>query len=142
MTREIDPDDIANENLSWDEAEYLRVRSRLPDGYPMPDPPDNGDDDETPRELLPSKATPLAEQSVPVMGNQGGIVDDNDEFEGVGGDYSKEEGWNNPKRRTELAKRGLSTDGNMEEMIARLRRSDADELSEDDYEATDEDEDE
>jgi hypothetical protein len=136
MTREIDPDDIANENLSWDEAEYLRVRGRLPEGYEMPDPPDDGDDDDpSEKEYLPSKVTPLDEQSVPVMGNQGGIVEDSGELEGVGGDYSKEEGFNNDKRRAELAKRGLSTDGNMDTMIARLRRSDADELYEDDYPA-------
>ena len=139
MTREIDQEAIDNETLSWDEAEYLRVRGRLPAGYPMPDPEDDGgDDEEDQSDYLPSRATPLEEQTVPVMGNKGGIVDDSDGLEGVGGNYSKDEGWNNDKRRAELAKRELSTDGNMEEMIARLRRSDSNELLDDDYATDDE----
>lgn len=139
MTREIDQEAIDNETLSYAEAEYLRVRGQLPEGYPMPDPEDDGEeDDDEQSDYLPSRATPLEEQTVPVMGNKGGIVDDSDGLEGVGGNYSKDEGWNNDKRRAELAKRGLSTDGNMDEMIGRLRRSDSDELLEDDYETEDE----
>jgi len=94
MTREIDPDDIANENLSYEEYEYLRVRGRLPKGYPAMDPPDDegGEDDEDQSEYLPSRVTPLEDQSVPVMGNRGGIVEDSGELDGVGGNYSNEEG--------------------------------------------------
>lgn len=142
MTREIDPDDIANENLSYEEYEYLRVRGRLPKGYPAMDPPDDegGEDDEDQSEYLPSRVTPLEDQSVPVMGNRGGIVEDSGELDGVGGNYSNEEGWNNDKRRAELAKRGLSVAGNKEVMISRLRRFDSEELYDDDYETTDESE--
>lgn len=135
--RDIDQEAIDNESLTYAEAEYLRVRGRLPEGYPMPDPEDDGEDDDEQSEYLPRKSTPLEEQTVPVMGNKGGIVDDSDGLEGVGGNYSKEEGWNNEKRRTELAKRGLSVAGNMDEMIDRLRRSDSDQLEEDDYDSSD-----
>lgn len=160
MTREIDPQAIEDETLTWEEYEYLRVRGRLPDDYPEMEPPeDDGDDeqaeylpskvvpldeqtvplmeedDEDKAEYKPSKSTPLEEQSVPVMGNKGGIVEEDGELEGVGSDYSNEEGWNNDKRRAELAKRGLVVSGNKEEMIGRLRRYDADELYEDDLEA-------
>ena len=132
--RDIDPDDIATGNLTFAEAEYLRVRGRLPADYEMPDNDEGEDEGEESDDYLPSRVTPLEEQSVPVMGNNGGIVDDEDGFSGVGSNYSKEEGWNNDKRRVELAKRGLSVDGNMEVMVSRLRRSDSDELSDDDYE--------
>jgi hypothetical protein len=72
------------------------------------------------------------------MGNRGGIVEDEDDegLSGVGSDYT--DGWNNDRRRTELAKRGLSVAGNKEEMTGRLRRYDSDELYEDDYEVEDE----
>ena len=134
MAREIDPDDIANGTLSWEEAEYLRVRGKLPADYEMPDPP-SGED--TAEEPVPTKVTPLEQQSVPVFFMNGGIVDDSDGLEGVGGNYSKEEGWNNPKRREELAKRGLVVDGSMDEMIDRLRRSDSGQLTDDDIDSDD-----
>jgi hypothetical protein len=65
-------------------------------------------------------------------------VDEDDEsgYSGVGSDYT--DGWNNDRRRAELAKRSLSVAGNKEEMISRLRRFDSDELYEDDYEAEEE----
>lgn len=138
--RDIDPDDIASGNLSFAEAEYLRVRGRLPADYEMPEN-DEGEDegeDEEQSDYLPSRAIPLEDQTVPAIGNNGGIVDDDDDFSGVGSNYSKEEGWNNDKRRVELAKRGLSVDGNMETMVSRLRRSDSNELYDEDYEATEE----
>lgn len=163
MTREIDPQAIEDETLTWEEYEYLRVRGKLPADYPEMEPPeDDGDEEEAEykpskvvpldeqtvpemledddtsaedrAEYMPSKVIPLEEQSVPVMGNKGGIVEDSGELEGVGSDYSNEEGWNNDKRRAELAKRGLVVTGNKEEMIGRLRRYDADELYEDDLE--------
>ena len=74
MTREIDPEAIENESLTWEEYEYLRVRGRLPEGYPAMDPPEEDEEDEEDQsDYLPSKATPLEDQSVPVMGNRGGI---------------------------------------------------------------------
>jgi len=72
-----------------------------------------------------TKVTPLEEQQVPTIATKGGIVDDAEE------DY--EEGWNNNQRRAELTRRGLSIDGNKDELIARLRRSDTDTLEDDDH---------
>jgi len=132
LTREIDPEAIENGNLTWEEAEYLRVRGQLPAGYEMPDPPEGEEDEE--EASSESRVTPLEEQTVPVMGDAGGIVEDEGEYSGVGSEYSNEEGWNNDKRRAELAKRGLSVAGNKEEMVGRLRRFDSDELFEEDYE--------
>jgi hypothetical protein len=134
LTREIDPEAIESGDLTWEEAEYLRVRGKLPEGFEMPEAPE-GEEEEEPSEPT-SRVTPLEDQTVPVMEDAGGIVleEDDEGLSGVGSDYSNEEGWNNEKRRAELAKRGLSVAGNKEEMIGRLRRHDSDELFEDDYE--------
>jgi len=72
-----------------------------------------------------TKFTPLEEQTVPTIATRGGIVDNAEE------DY--EEGWNNNQRRAELTRRNLSIDGNKDELIARLRRSDTDTLEDDDH---------
>lgn len=137
MTREIDPDAIESGSLTFAEAEYLRVRGKLPKDYEMPDP-DEGDLPPDPPETMEdveiqsypieTRKTPLEDQDSPSIGNRGGIVDDDDEED----DYSNENGWNNDSRRAELSKRGLSVDGNKEALIARLRRSDADMLEEGD----------
>ena len=131
MTREIDPEDIESGNLSFAEAEYLRVRGKLPKDYEMPEPED-GDLQEVlevaDQPPVPTKKTPLEDQDVPSIGNRGGIDDDEDGED----DYSTESGWNNDSRRAELSKRGLSVDGRQAELIARLRRSDAGELVEGD----------
>jgi hypothetical protein len=60
----------------------------------------------------------------------------------VVGEYG--EGWTNETRRTELEKRGLETDGNKEELIARLQQDDRDDgaVDEEDLEDDTEDEDE
>lgn len=138
MTREIDPEAIENGTLTFAEAEYLRVRGRLPKDYEMPDP-DDGDLPPDPPETMEeveiqsypttTRKTPLEDQDSPSIGNRGGIVEDDDEEE----DYSNERGWNNDKRRAELSSRGLSVDGSKDELIARLRRSDADMLEDDDH---------
>lgn len=121
MTREIDPKKLERGSLSWEEAEYLRVRGKLPANYEMPDPPDTPDPE--PVEKV-SRIQPLEDQTIPAIGRSGGIVDDGDE------DY--DEGWNNNQRRAELSKRGLSVDGNKDEMMDRLIRSDNDELLDED----------
>jgi hypothetical protein len=131
--REIDPEKISSGKLSFAEAEYLRVRGRLPADYVMPENKSGEAEDEE-SEYLPRRSIPLQEQTVPVMGNLGGIVDETNNFNGVGSNYSNEEGWNNDKRRAELAKRSLSVSGPKEELISRLRRSDTNELSDEDYE--------
>jgi hypothetical protein len=123
MARSINKQDVADGTLSWEDAMYLKQRNRLPRGYVMPDPPD-GFDDEKPSPG--TKVTPIEQQSVPTIGAKGGIVEDDEEEE-----YT--DGWNNDQRRAELSKRGLSVNGRMDDMIARLRRSDTDTLLDDDY---------
>jgi hypothetical protein len=121
---EIDPEKIAKGKLTFLEAKYLRDRGLLPEGYEMPPNPKEGQEEPPP--LPTSRVTPLAEQSIPTIEAQGGIVDDDDDEE----DY--EEGWNNDQRRAALSERGLSVDGNKSELIARLRRSDLGQLEDDD----------
>jgi|SRR5580765_7062246 len=118
MSRDIDPDRIAAGDLTYAEAQYLQDRMQLPADYEMPD------SDVRPRkETVPgTQFTPLEQQSVPTMKNAGGIVED---------DYL--EGWNNESRRAELSKRGLSLEGNKDDLIARLRRSDTNQLTDEDY---------
>ena len=118
MAREISQEAIEAGELTYLEAKYLRDRGRLPKGYEMPDPPEVGD-----RAARPSRVTPLEEQSVPTIGRNGGIVADNDDE-----DEAYDDGWNNNQRRAELSKRGLSVEGKKDDLIGRLRRSDADEL--------------
>lgn len=121
MSKNINPQAIEDQTLSYLDAKYLRDRGRLPKGYPMPDPPEVVDED---RPAKPSKHTPLDEQTVPTIAARGGIVVDDEEQD----EESYTSGWNNDQRRAELSKRKLSVEGNKDEMIARLRRSDASSL--------------
>lgn len=47
-------------------------------------------------------------------------TDDDDVEDDEPEDYSTERGWDNDRRRAELTRRGLSIDGNRDELIARL----------------------
>ena len=125
MSMKVDPEKIAKGKLTFLEAKYLKDRGLLPDGYEMPEAPKEDEDAVHPSALIPSRVTPLEEQSVPTIGAQGGIIEDDEEE-----DY--EEGWNNDQRRAALSERGLSVDGNKSELIARLRRSDLGQLEDDD----------
>jgi hypothetical protein len=132
MTREIDPEAIKNGTLTEEEVIYLRDRGRLPADYDdsevgsvEPQPPDTAEDMVIQQYQTETKYTPLEDQDSPTIQARGGIVGDEEEE-----DYL--EGWNNDSRRAELSKRGLSLDGNKDEMVARLRRSDTDELLDED----------
>jgi len=123
MSLQIPPEHLANPELLT-EAErwyiWTRTPSKYPKGLERPVAP------ETKERVAPgTKVTPLEQQSIPTIGEPGGIQDDTDE------DY--EEGWNNPQRRAELTRRGLSIDGKKDDLIGRLRRSDSQELLPDDY---------
>jgi SAP domain len=118
MSREIEQDRIDSGDLTYAEACYLRDRGKLPADYEMPE----SDEEEVEKTVPTTNYTPLEQQSVPKMERAGGIVEE---------DY--EEGWNNPSRRAELSKRGLSIDGTKEVLVSRLRRSDTDQLEDDDY---------
>lgn len=123
MSMEIDPDDIEAGNLSFAEAKYLQDRGRLPADYEMPTNPKDGEEPEPPSRT--NRVPSLEEQQKPSIQAKGGIVDDGEEE-----DY--EEGWNNDQRRAALSERGLSLDGNKAELLGRLRRSDLNELQDDD----------
>lgn len=110
MALQIDKERIENKELTDYEVDYLRTRGKLPADY--------------------FGETKLENQSVPRIGTSGGIIEDDEEE-----DY--EDGWNNDQRRAELARRKLSVDGNKNDLIARLRRSDLEELEEDDYSTLD-----
>lgn len=70
-------------------------------------------------------------------------VDDEEDDEEEGETQQDYQAMNNDARRAELANRGLVTTGNKQELIARLERSDANELLEEDQaEEEDDDEDE
>ena len=124
MSKSVDTSGIEDGTISYFDAKYLADRGKWPKGVPLPDPPEVDDSD---RPARPSKVTPLEEQSIPSIGANGGIVDDGDDSEE---DYA--EGWTNDQRRAELSKRGLSVEGKKDDLIGRLRRSDADELIEGD----------
>jgi len=108
---------------------YLYDRGKLPEGVEPPKRPEPG---EAPP--IPSKVTPLEEQTVPTFGNKGGIVedDDDDDSSADGGPEDYDEGWTNDERRAALAERGLNIHGKKDDLIARLLRSDAGELEEGD----------
>jgi hypothetical protein len=78
---------------------------------------------------VPSLGAPGVGHRTEVTGNKGQQVEeeDVDSFEPTreSGDDAYIEGWTNERRRSELAGRGLSIEGNKATMIDRLRRSDA-----------------
>lgn len=125
MSKSVNIAGIEDGTISYLDAKYLADRGKWPRGVAMPDPPEV---DDSPKPAKPSKVTPLAEQSVPVIERNGGIVDDDEELD----EESYTTGWNNDQRRAELSKRKLSVEGNKDDMIARLRRSDSDTLIEGD----------
>ena len=118
MSKSVNTAGIEDGTITYLDAKYLADRGKWPKGAVMPDPLEV---DETDRSAKPSKHTPLEEQSVPKIEAKGGIVADVSEEE-------YEDGWNNDQRRAELSKRGLSVEGKKDDLIGRLRRSDADEL--------------
>jgi hypothetical protein len=90
----------------------------------MPDPTEDEGEDEP--VAARTKVVPLEKQDVPRIENRGGIDDDDEE------DY--EVGWSNDQRRAELTRRGLSVTGNKSELIARLRRNDTGDSTDEDQE--------
>lgn len=118
MSRHIDPERIASGELTDDEVLYLQDRGLLPD-------------DIEPLEIkyyeggnVAPASTPEEIEGTPAEGVEYTLSDGDEE------DY--DEGWTNVQRRAELTNRGLAVDGKKEELIARLLRSDADELTEED----------
>lgn len=126
MSLKIDKEKFQNpELLTEQEIRYLwthdpvrfnRLGLARPDMVEAPQEP----------QAQPTKFTPLELQGVPTIQDRGGIVEEE-------GEEDYEEGWNNNQRRAELVRRGLSVDGNKDELIARLRRADANQLEDNDY---------
>jgi len=143
LSRTIDPEKIASGDLSEDERRYLQDRGKLPKGVDGVE--DNLDQPATVAEMAHTGTANTAgltieeleellekmkseQQELPRIEDDGGIEELEDDEEE---DLTYEE-MNNDMRRAELSNRGLSVTGNKEELIARLRRSDADQLIEGD----------
>lgn len=109
MALHIEQERIDSGDLTDLEIDYLRQRNRLPAHYS-----DQFDERK------------LENQKSPTIADNGGIDEEDDEE-----DY--EDGWNNDQRRAELSRRKLSVEGNKADLISRLRRSDSDQLEDDDY---------
>ena len=125
MSRHIDRAKLENpELLDVYDIWYLHTRNMLPAGVTPPthSPWDveASVEDEEPVEVEVHEILPA-----PTISNEGGIIEVPEE------DY--DEGWTNERRRGELVKRGLIVMGNKAELIARLRRSDTNQLEESDY---------
>lgn len=78
MSKSVNIAGIEDGTISYLDAKYLADRGKWPKGVAMPDPPEV---DDSPKPAKPSKVTPLAEQSVPVIERNGGIVDDDEELD-------------------------------------------------------------
>lgn len=69
---------------------------------------------------------PDAEDAEDAEDDEEGVEEDSEDA----GDEDYEDGWNNDTRRAELARRGLSVEGNKEQLISRLKESDVEESEE------------
>lgn len=133
------------QSLNEDERRYLQDRGQLPEGATpvrdnLADPGNINDTAHTGdantaglsvdqlEKMLASAREREKEEGGPRIGDAGGIDEDDEET------YATDDGWNNDKRRAELARRGLSVDGDMDDLIARLRQSDLDQAEEDEDE--------
>lgn len=140
-------------DLTDDEYKILQDRGQLPRGWPFrpelvhnPDAPQmantgtvrNLTDEQLEAELERRRA----QQTLPTIGDKGGIQEDEDVPEELRGVSYDESPWTNESRRAELARRGLSVHGTKDVLIDRLERSDSDTLTDDDYDEDDEDDDE
>lgn len=144
MAKVIDPDKLAAGDITDDEYRYLQDRAQLPAHLPFrPDlvhNPKSSDDlgvntgtvntIGTTQEDLDALDT-IDDDDVPTIKSRGGIQGDEDED--ADGEDSYVDGWTNKTRRAELSSRGLSVDGDKDTLVSRLRRSDSDQLTEEDY---------
>lgn len=137
-------------DLTDTQYKILQDRAQLPAGFPFredlvtnPDAPVMANTGTvqalTVEELEAELERRREEQTTPTIGDKGGIIDNEEIPEELRGVPYDESPWTNESRRAELARRGLSVDGNKDELSDRLDRSDSDTLTEDDY---DEDDDE
>lgn len=141
MSREVD----TSKNLSRDDIVYLQSRGQLPaDVEPvdndlsrgprnLDDVPNTGDANSaglTKEEwdLIMERRQKAQLEDQPSFDTAGGIV----EAETEEGEEDYLQGWTNDTRRAELSRRDLSVEGSKDELIARLRRSDYDELEPED----------
>lgn len=146
MTRVIDPAALKSGKLTDDEYRYLQDRGRLPSHLPfrkeLVNNPKSSDLADIPNtgtvNTLGITQDDLeandrrSDASVPTIKDRGGIQGDEDEEDDDESSY--EDGWSNDRRREELSSRGLKVTGNKSALIGRLRRSDSDQLEDEDYE--------
>lgn len=140
MSREIDPEAAS---LTDDEVLYLQNRGALPEGFEpvdndlsrgprnLDEKPNTGDantaglsKEEWDMVMESRQKAQLEDQ--PSLDTNGGLA------EGEEGEDDYLQGWTNDTRRAELTTRGLSIEGSKDELIARLRRSDAGQLQSED----------
>ena len=141
MSLKIDPKRLASGDLTDDEYKMLQERNQLPKGLPFrPELAKEPvlDLDDVPS--APSTATPLEEQTVPTIGDSGGIMKEGSDLDDdlVGIPY-EDKPWTNDRRREWLAYQGLSIDGSLSDLCERLERADNDLLTEEDYPESEED---
>lgn len=120
-------------DLTDDQYKILQAQGKLPKGFPfredLVDHPSAGSFSAntgtiavmSTEELEAELARRKAEETIPSIGDKGGIQDDDDDDEV---DYSQ---LTNKELRALLAERELSVDGNKDELIARLEEDDASE---------------
>lgn len=131
MSRQIDPERIASGNLTEDERRYLEDRAIIPrEGAITPNPEENVNTDDPTGQLSEWPSDSESTLTPPSFGTPDEGDDEGSEDEDEYEDY--EEGWTNTSRRAALTERGLSVEGKKEELIARLIRSDNDELTDED----------
>lgn len=137
MSRQIPPERIDSGDLTDDEILYLQDRGLLPEHV----------DRIEVRYYEGANVAELPEASS-APSEEGEVDANEDEGEAPGVEYALsdaetedyDEGWTNVARRAELTERGLSVDGKKEQLISRLLRSDAEQLSDDDYAVEEDDE--
>jgi hypothetical protein len=141
MSRVIDPEKIESGELDEEEILYLQDRDRLPEHIdPVPQEIWKGGsadpegvppvvDTVTPGyqeaidEIIPTDTTGRRSTTDIVFEREAAAEEGELDYQNM----------TNAQRRAELSSRGLSIDGNKAELISRLERADAGELTDEDY---------
>lgn len=148
MSLKIPQERLDSGDLTEVEYKILQDQGKLPKGLPRR--PELTVNPNAPAlETLPNTgtvnplrepATPIEEQELPTIQDQGGIIHDADglpaELVGIPFDESP---WTNEKRRARLVDLGLKVTGGKDELNKRLERHRDDLLTDDDYEEDEDD---
>lgn len=147
MSKTIDPERIENGDLSEEEVRYLQDRGQLPSHVDAVEVTDLGGPaldevlntgtantagltiEELESLLSQKRASERAEVKDNLRQDKKSMIDLQTESSGEEAEDEEEvedyrDGWNNANRQAELARRGLSTEGDKETLIQRLVESD------------------